>query len=95
MELRPLLAELVERARAAGQLRADCEPEDLPILTRMLSALNRRGTRARPDLWRRCLAIVLQGLRAKPAPPEPLPAPPLAPRQMDKVLMRAWKPRRA
>jgi AcrR family transcriptional regulator len=93
-QLRPLLADLVERARAAGQLRADCEPEDLPILSLMLSAVIDAGHQLAPDLWRRYLAIVLQGLRAKPAPPEPLPTPPVPPGKLDKVLLAAWKPRR-
>jgi len=46
-----------------------------------------------PDLWRRCLSIVLQGLRAGPGTPEPLePAPP-APDQMQ-AMLTAWKPTR-
>jgi hypothetical protein len=43
----------------------------------MLSAVIDAGHQLAPDLWRRYLAIVLQGLRAKPASPEPLPTPPV------------------
>jgi hypothetical protein len=46
-----------------------------------------------PDLWRRLLSIVLQGLRADPGAPEPLePAPP-APDRMQ-AMLTAWKPTR-
>lgn len=93
--LQPLAGELVERARAAGQLRADCEAEDFPIVQVMLSAVIDAGREVAPELWRRYLAIVLQGLRAKPAPPEPLPTPPVPPEQVDEVLAGAWTQRRS
>jgi AcrR family transcriptional regulator len=93
--LEPLAAALVERARAAGDLRADCEPEDLGVVHLMLSAVIDAGHDVSPELWRRYFAIVLQGLRAKPEPPEPLPVPPVSPKQMDDVLLGAWKRRRA
>jgi AcrR family transcriptional regulator len=93
-QLRPLLADLVERARASGQLRSDCEPEDLPMLTLMLSAVLDAGQQLAPDLWRRYLAIVLQGLRAAPGPPEPLPSPAVSPRKLDNLLAAGWKARR-
>ncbi len=91
--LQPLAGELVERARAAGQLRADSEAEDFPIVQVMLSAVIDAGREVAPELWRRYLAIVLQGLRAKPAPPEPLTTPPVPPEQVDEVLAGAWKRR--
>ncbi len=93
-ELRPLAAELVERARAAGDLRADCEPEDLGVVHLMLSAVIDAGDNVAPELWRRYLAILLQGLKAKPEPPEALPVPPVSPTQMDELLVGAWKQRR-
>ncbi|MCC7368150.1 MAG: hypothetical protein IT306_07000 [Chloroflexi bacterium] len=53
------------------------------------------GRDAAPDLWRRYLAIMLQGLRAQPAPCEPLPTPTVAPEQMDDLLMGAQRVRRS
>jgi AcrR family transcriptional regulator len=94
-QLRPLLAELVERARAAGELRADFEPEDLRVIHLMLSAVIDAGHDIAPELWRRYLAILLQGLKATPEPPEPLPVPPVSPTQMDELLVGAWTRRRA
>jgi AcrR family transcriptional regulator len=92
-QLRPLAAELVDRARGAGRLRADCEPEDLGIVHLMLSAVIDAGQDVAPGLWRRYLAILLRGLEANPAPPEPLPVPAVSPAQMDEVLMGGWKRR--
>ena len=94
-ELRPLAAELVERARAAGQLRADCEPQDLGIVHLMLGAVIDAGQEVAPELWRRYFAIVLQGLRATPEQPEPLPTGAVSPEQMDEVLVGAWEDQRA
>jgi AcrR family transcriptional regulator len=93
-QLQPLATELVERARAAGQLRADCQAEDFPIVQVMLSAVIDAAHDVAPELWRRYFAIVLQGLRAKPAPPEPLPTPSVSPMEIDEVLAGAWKQRR-
>src|SRR6266511_3731209 len=80
-QLRPLLAEL--------------EPEDLRVIHLMLSAVIDAGHDIAPELWRRYLAILLQGLKATPEPPEPLPVPPVSPTQMDELLVGAWTRRRA
>jgi AcrR family transcriptional regulator len=92
--LHPLAAELVERARAAGAVRADCEPQDFGVLQVMVGAVIDAGRDVAPDLWRRYLAIMLQGLRAQPAPCDPLPTPTVSPEEMDDLLMGAQKSRR-
>jgi len=62
------LAELLERARAAGQVRADVSPADLPVLVRMASAAALPGIdRTRPEDWSRYVGVLLDGLR--PAAP--------------------------
>jgi AcrR family transcriptional regulator len=94
-ELGPLAAELVDRARAAGRLRADCEPEDLGIVHLMLSAVIDAADDVAPELWRRYFAILLRGLRADTTPPEPIPIPAVSPEQIDDVLMHIRKQRRA
>ena len=93
--LHPLAAELVERARAAGAVRPDCEPQDFGVLQLMVGAVIDAGREVAPDLWRRYLAITLQGLRAQPAPCEPLPTPAVSPQAMDDLLMGAQKARRS
>jgi AcrR family transcriptional regulator len=94
-QLHPVATELVERARATGQLRVDFEPQDLGIVQLMLSAVMDAAHDVAPDLWRRYLAILIQGLKASPASPDPLPIPPVSPAEIDQVLMGAWKQRRA
>jgi AcrR family transcriptional regulator len=70
--LLPLLGELVERARDAGALRADVEPQDLPLVQMMIGEVIDRTRDVDPDLWRRYLELVLRGLRADPDPTAPL-----------------------
>jgi AcrR family transcriptional regulator len=73
--LRPLLAELVARAQAQGALRADFSADDLPLLLWGGDGVIEYGSSASPQIWRRYLGIVLDGLRAEAA--SPLPHPPL------------------
>ncbi|WP_089104245.1 TetR/AcrR family transcriptional regulator [Streptomyces hyaluromycini] len=61
----------VERAKEQGVLRADAEPWDLVVIQQMLAAVTERS--GRPDLWRRYLRLLLDGLRAAPDQAEPLP----------------------
>ncbi|GAA3987315.1 TetR/AcrR family transcriptional regulator [Allokutzneria multivorans] len=61
---------IVARAQAAGCVRADLTPEDLPPLTYMvMGAL--RVVRSPEWDWRRYLALVLDGLRPEGATPLP------------------------
>jgi AcrR family transcriptional regulator len=70
---------LVRRAQAAGALRADVEPSDMLVLTMSVQAtLNLAAASARPDIYRRVLAIVLDGLRPARSGPSPLPVGPLS-----------------
>lgn len=58
------LAELFERARAAGRVRADVGAEDLAVLVRMASAAALPGIdRSRPEDWSRYVEVLLDGLR--------------------------------
>jgi AcrR family transcriptional regulator len=86
----PLGTKLVQRAKEAGCLRSDFEPEDIPILLVMLTTIVDAARDVEPDLWRRYVAIVIQGLRAVPTPPAPLTTPALSTDKVDAV-MSAWK----
>jgi AcrR family transcriptional regulator len=62
--LRELVAELVERAHASGQLRDDIQPEDIPSLVSGVGHAVHAGDRGAPALsWERYLEIMLAGLR--------------------------------
>jgi AcrR family transcriptional regulator len=90
--LGPIANSLVERAQAAGQLRADIEGTDMPLFQMMLGAIVDFTRDIEADTWRRFLAIVIDGLRAGDAR-TPLPAPALDVDQLDRA-MRAWRPMR-
>lgn len=61
--IQPLVAQLVERARAAGRLRADVGQGDIEIILAMLGCLMDASLHVDPDLWRRYLAMVLDGIQ--------------------------------
>jgi AcrR family transcriptional regulator len=64
-ELTQIAAELMERAKAAGDLRPDADIEDLPML---LCGLGHAAQRPHPSGagWRRHLTILIDGLHARP-----------------------------
>ena len=64
------VATLVERAKAAGAMRADFEPRDVGMVMCALSSVDR----GKGFAWERLLPIVLDGLRAE-AGATPLPRP--------------------
>lgn len=71
---------IVARATSAGVLRADIEPSDLVLLLWGIAATADATRDAAPDLWRRHLALLLDGLR--PGAAHPLPVPPLTSEQL-------------
>jgi AcrR family transcriptional regulator len=61
--IHPLVAQLVERAQAAGSLRDDVTATDLALLQFILSGAADFTTSAGPELSQRYLTIMLDGLR--------------------------------
>ncbi len=84
--LRVLVTELFDRAKAAGVVRPDAEALDTPMIFMMLGPLMERAHDVDPDLWRRYLGLILDGLRPEPA--TPLPRPALRPDQLDGVMRK-------
>jgi len=88
---------LVDRAddevgdRGEGGADAD---EDIAILQLMLGLVIDAAQDVEPELWRRYLGIVFQGLRANPGPPAPLAPPALSAERMDEVVVASWNARR-
>jgi AcrR family transcriptional regulator len=71
--LGPIIEGIVARAQADGSLRADVAVTDIGMNLMLISSTT---TRAQPDLWRRYLALFVDGLRARPdQTPLPIAAP--------------------
>ena len=87
----PVVGGIVARAQAAGVLRDDFAPQDMPILQMMLGSVIDVTREVEPELWRRHLRIVLDGMRAQPGPPTPLPVAALTFPQVDQTVS-SWRP---
>jgi AcrR family transcriptional regulator len=81
--VRPAVTHLIERAQAQGALRADFTVEDIPLVLWSGSRVIEATSAIAPELWRRNLGLMLDGLRATAA--TPLPQPPLTAAQLDRV----------
>jgi AcrR family transcriptional regulator len=86
------LDRLIARAKESGQLRADFEVPDYAALIWAMSQVIRESAGVAPQAWRRCLAFLLDGLRAGAAHPAPVPA--LTMQQLAAIL-DSGPPRRA
>lgn len=88
----PAVGALVARAKAAGVLRPEIGVEDFPLVQMMVGAVMENARHVDPQLWRRALALVLDGYRAGPHP-EPVPGSTPSPRQIEQILGN-WRPPR-
>jgi AcrR family transcriptional regulator len=84
--LRVLVTQVFDRAKTAGVVRDDVDPFDAPLIQFMVGAVMDRARDVEPELWRRYLQLVLDGLR--PCAATSLPAPALGVEQLDAVLRR-------
>jgi len=66
----PAVTALADRARAAGVVRADFAPTDVPMIYLMVGTVVDFSRDADPELYRRYLAILLEGIRAGGQPAE-------------------------
>ena len=78
--IRPLTVELIARAQADGTLRQDFAPQDLALLFWGSDRVIELAADVAPELWRRQLGFMLDGLRTPD--PHPLEHPPLTEAQL-------------
>lgn len=64
VRIAPVVGELVERAQVAGQLADDIAPGDFVLVEMMVASVMDAARTFAPELWRRALALALDGLRA-------------------------------
>jgi AcrR family transcriptional regulator len=88
----PLVTTLVERAQAAGQLRPDLRPTDIPFILFVLAEAAQFARRVSPKIWRRYLTFVLDGLQPEREGISPLPVPAMLPAEFE-MTMRQNAPR--
>jgi AcrR family transcriptional regulator len=86
----PVVTKLVRRALDAGVVRPDLETTDVAVINYMLNMVVDLGRDIEPDLYKRYLAIVLDGLRPRDDL-RPLPVAALKASQFQDALAR-WKP---
>jgi AcrR family transcriptional regulator len=87
----PMVEKLVVRAQEAGVLRPDIGALDLPMVSLMIGQVIDFSHAVAPELWRRYLALLLDGLRSDRSP---LPLAPLEPAQLDAAIATLHPPRR-
>lgn len=89
----PLVSTLVDRAKASGHARADLAPTDVPFIALMLSAAAEYAQQSRPEIWRRYLTLLIDGMCSSRGGSTPLPVPALLPGEME-TMMRQHAGRR-
>jgi AcrR family transcriptional regulator len=84
--MQPAVTAVVERAQRDGKLRADLSPTDFPFIEFMLTAAAEYAQDINPKIWRRYLAIILDGLRPRRDEPTALPVPAVTPDEMVEIM---------
>ena len=90
----PGVIALVERARAAGRIRPNVHPSDVALIFTLTGVMIDASRTVDPELWRRYLAMLLEGIKLGPRSAT-LPGSPPVGEQLDKVLTRWGPPRRS
>jgi AcrR family transcriptional regulator len=85
----PLVERLVNRAQAAGQLRADLRQTDIPFVVFLLADATQLARGACPGIWRRYLTLILDGMRPGREGVTPLPVAALLPEEMERSMRQA------
>ena len=75
--MQPAIARVIDRAKAAGELRPDAEAGDFFALIHMVDWIADFARPVNPDIWRRYFAVILDGLRCETKERQPLPERPL------------------
>ena len=85
--MRPVVSRLVERAQASGDLRRDFDATDMKLIAFMLASAAEYAATTRPEIWRRYLTMLIDGLRPARETVTELPVPPLTP---DDLVASRW-----
>jgi AcrR family transcriptional regulator len=91
--VQPIAIRIVERARAAGILRPELETNDIPMVLWMTGAISDYTGVVSPDLWRRYLDFMLDGMLAESVPRRTITVPALDQLQVE-AAMHNWQTQR-
>ncbi len=84
------IAAIGEEAFASpGQLRADIRQTDIIFIVFVLIEATQLSHAADPDIWRRYLTLILDGMRPGREGATPLPVPAMLPEEMEKSMRQA------
>lgn len=81
--LAPLTDRLLDRAKAAGAVRADVTTTDIGLLIMMVARVGDAAREIRASLWRRYYTLVLDAIRTAGSPLHPRP---LTSREFDQLI---------
>lgn len=82
----PLITELVERAKSHGVVRRDFDQSDVIFIQVGLSAILNASRHVAPDLYRRYLTMILDGIRYPATDASDLPVGPLSARDTHRAM---------
>ena len=88
--LDPWVSKLVARAKRDGYLRPEVSSTDMPLLGLMTGAVSEYAGDMSVDLWRRYVAVLLQGMRCQPGL-ERLPVDALSQDELQAAMIQ-WPP---
>ncbi len=86
----PVLTKLVERAQGDGYLRPEMSSTDMPLLGLLAGTVGEYAGNVDPELWRRYVAILLEGMRYHDGQ-SPIPVKALDSEALD-TAMKSWEP---
>ena len=89
----PILITLIDNAKAQGVIRPDFDQSDLIFLQLGLSAIMEQTREVSPDLYRRYLAMMLDGIRADGEARSKLPIEPLSVDDTHRAMTRGRRQR--
>ncbi|MEV8397576.1 TetR/AcrR family transcriptional regulator [Streptomyces niveus] len=81
----PFLEALIHRAQESGDLRPEVTASDIPVIQHMLYAAAQFTRGRQPEIWRRYLDVLLNGLRRRPDNP-PLTIPSLSDETVERAM---------
>ncbi len=85
--MRPAIGKLVERAQASGDLRQDFDPTDVKLIAFMLTSVAEYAAATRPDVWRRYLTLLIDGLRPARETVTEMPVPAPTPEDLEAAML--------